>query len=230
METETRSPVPETHRHRVCPRQAVWPQSSWRKAPREAVVWEPPCWLLCIQARGSPHPDEEPHEHSGDAVTPHVQHLPLRGLGGWPRPDAPAPAPLSPAHLWPGLYEGLHARTCMCRCVSTCVSVSMCLYVCVCVRVCLNLLTHSFNVYLLIFEGGREGQRERETESQADSTLPAQSLMRSLISRTLGSPPEPKSRVRCSTDRATQAPSTNSRKRVSEQVCTWPVLSAGTCA
>ena len=54
-----------------------------------------------------------------------------------------------------------------------------------------------------------EGQRERERESQAGSLLSAQSLMPGLNSRTARSWAEPKSRVGCLTNWATQAPHKN---------------------
>ena len=52
----------------------------------------------------------------------------------------------------------------------------------------------------------RERERESERASQACFTLSAQSWMRGWIPPTMRSWPEPKSRVVCLTDRATQAP------------------------
>ena len=63
-------------------------------------------------------------------------------------------------------------------------------------------------IYLFLRERARagKGQREGERESQAGSVLSAQSPMWGLMSHTVRSWPEPKSRVRCLTNWATQVP------------------------
>ena len=68
----------------------------------------------------------------------------------------------------------------------------------------------SFKFVYLLWERehkpGRNRERGRERESQAGSALSAQSPKRGSNSRTVRSWPEPKSRVRRSTDWSTQAP------------------------
>ena len=54
--------------------------------------------------------------------------------------------------------------------------------------------------------GEGDGQKEKERESQAGSTLPVQSPMWGSNQQVVRSRPEPRSRVGCSTDWATQAP------------------------
>ena len=66
------------------------------------------------------------------------------------------------------------------------------------------LFIHSF-IHSFIQRGGK-GQREEERESQAGFALPAQSTEQGSNSQTVGSWPEPESRVKCLTDWATQVP------------------------
>ena len=64
-------------------------------------------------------------------------------------------------------------------------------------------------LFCFLFERERERGRGRERESQAGSTLSTEPYARlnvGLDLTTLGSRPEPKLRVRCSTNGATQAP------------------------
>ena len=80
----------------------------------------------------------------------------------------------------------------------------------------LNIIIVHLFLMFIYFEREREnewtgeGQREEERESQASPVLPAQSPMQGsiLISQTLRSWPEPKSRIRHLTDWAMQAPHT----------------------
>ena len=53
---------------------------------------------------------------------------------------------------------------------------------------------------------GREKERERERQNPKQAPHPVQSLTRGSISGAVRSRLEPKSRVKCVTDRATQAP------------------------